>query len=254
MDFRLTDAQRALIAPVREMAQTSFRQRALRWMDGSFPWDNIRDLASLGVLGMTVPEEYGGLGLPVFETALVLEEIAKGCYVTAMAVLGEVGTQTRIIATYAPDAVKQRLLPVDAREHHEGARLLGAADQRFLAVQNKLVAVHLDVRFVGRDVGAGMRLGHADRQDAVAADHRGQDAGADALRRVFGDDAGLHPRLAQHRHRRGVADLGDLLEHQRGLEDRQAEPAILLRHRHPEHAEAREVADVLPGEGAVHPA
>ena len=50
------------------------------------------------MLGMAVPEEYGGLGLPVFDTALVLEEIAKACYVTAMAVLGEVGVQTRIIS------------------------------------------------------------------------------------------------------------------------------------------------------------
>jgi alkylation response protein AidB-like acyl-CoA dehydrogenase len=60
---------------------------------------------------MAVPEEYGGLGLPVFETALVLEEIAKACYTTAMAVLGEVGTQTRIIAEYAPENIRQRALP-----------------------------------------------------------------------------------------------------------------------------------------------
>ena len=59
-------------------------------------------------------EEYGGLGLPVFDTALVLEEIAKVCYVTAMAVLGEVGVQTRVISTYAPEAIKQRILPAVA--------------------------------------------------------------------------------------------------------------------------------------------
>lgn len=111
MEFRLTEQQRALVAPVREMAQTVFRQRALRWMDGTFPWENIRDLASLGVLGMTVPEEYGGLGLPVFETALVLEELAKVCYPTAMAVLGEAGVQTRVIARYAPEGLRARLLP-----------------------------------------------------------------------------------------------------------------------------------------------
>ncbi len=111
MDFRLTDEQRALIAPVRELAQGVFRQRALRWMDGTFPWDNIRDLAGLGVLGMTVPEEYGGLGLPVFETALILEEIAKVCYPTAMAVLGEAGVQTRVIAKYAPEGIRARILP-----------------------------------------------------------------------------------------------------------------------------------------------
>src|SRR5712691_6271109 len=80
-------------------------------MDGTFPWDNIRRLAEIGVLGMAVPEAYGGSQLGVFDTALVLEEIAKGCYVTAMAVLGEVGVQTRIISTYAPESIKQKILP-----------------------------------------------------------------------------------------------------------------------------------------------
>ncbi|MBV1800164.1 acyl-CoA dehydrogenase family protein [Siccirubricoccus sp. G192] len=111
MDFRLTDQQRQMVASVRDLAQGRFRQRALRWMDGTFPWENIRDLAGLGVLGMTVPEEYGGLGLPVFETALVLEEIAKVCYPTAMAVLGEAGVQTRVIAAYAPESIRSRILP-----------------------------------------------------------------------------------------------------------------------------------------------
>jgi alkylation response protein AidB-like acyl-CoA dehydrogenase len=111
MEFRLSDTQRALVGSVRELAQGRFRQRGLRWMDGTFPWENIRDLAGLGVLGMTVPEEYGGLGLPVFETALVLEEIAKVCYPTAMAVLGEAGVQTRVIARYAPESIRGRILP-----------------------------------------------------------------------------------------------------------------------------------------------
>ena len=103
----LSDQQRQFIATVRELAQSEFRERAPRYQDGTFPWDNMNPLAELGVLGMAVPEEYGGLGLPVFDTALVLEEIAKTCYVTAMAVLGEVGVQTRIIATYAPDSIKR---------------------------------------------------------------------------------------------------------------------------------------------------
>jgi alkylation response protein AidB-like acyl-CoA dehydrogenase len=111
MKFELSAEQRAIVGTVREITQGEFKPRAQRFMDGSFPWENIRPLAELGVLGMAVPEEYGGLGLPVLDTALVLEEIAKGCYVTAMAVLGEVGVQTRVIATYAPETVKQRILP-----------------------------------------------------------------------------------------------------------------------------------------------
>jgi alkylation response protein AidB-like acyl-CoA dehydrogenase len=114
----LTEEQRSFVATVRKLAQTSFKPRALEYLDGTFPWDNIRELAGIGVLGMAVPEEYGGLGLPVFDTALVLEEIAKTCYPTAMAVLGEVGVQTRIIATYAPEAIKARILPgVCSGEH-----------------------------------------------------------------------------------------------------------------------------------------
>ena len=111
MFVSLSDEQRRFVQTVRDLAQREFRPRAARYMDGAFPWENMRALAELGVLGMAVPEEYGGLGLPVFDTALVLEEIAKVCYVTAMAVLGEVGVQTRIIATYAPEAIKRRILP-----------------------------------------------------------------------------------------------------------------------------------------------
>jgi alkylation response protein AidB-like acyl-CoA dehydrogenase len=109
--FKLTDEQKRIVGTVRELTQSEFKPRGLSYMAGSFPWENIRRLAELGVLGMAVPEAYGGSEFGVFDTALVLEEIAKGCYVTAMAVLGEVGTQTRIIATYAPEHIKRRLLP-----------------------------------------------------------------------------------------------------------------------------------------------
>jgi len=111
MEFKLNDDQRRMVATVRELTQKNFKPRALKYMDGTFPWENIRELANIGVLGMAVPEEYGGLGLPVLDTALVLEEIAKGCYVTAMAVMGEVGVQTKIIDAFAPESIKKRLLP-----------------------------------------------------------------------------------------------------------------------------------------------
>lgn len=111
MNFELTQEQRSMVNTVRELTQKKFKPNAPKYMDGTFPWDNIRDLARIGVLGMAVPEEYGGLGLPVLDTALVLEEISKGCYVTAMAVLGEVGVQARIISTYAPEHIRRAILP-----------------------------------------------------------------------------------------------------------------------------------------------
>ena len=111
MDFQISAQQREMIQSVRDLAQNEFKAKAQRWMDGTFPWENMKQLAELGVLGMSVPEEYGGLGLPILDTALILEEIAKVDYVTAMAVLGEAGVQTRVIARYAPPSIRDRILP-----------------------------------------------------------------------------------------------------------------------------------------------
>lgn len=111
MKLQLTPDQREMVGAVRSLAQTKFRERAPQYMDGTFPWENLGELAKLGVLGMSVPQEFGGLGLGVLDTALVLEEIAKVCYPTAMAVMGEVGVQTRIISTFAPQQLKERILP-----------------------------------------------------------------------------------------------------------------------------------------------
>ena len=77
MDFQVTPQQREMVASVRALAQSEFRATAARWMDGTFPWENMRKLAALGVLGMSVPEEYGGLGLPILDTALILEETPR---------------------------------------------------------------------------------------------------------------------------------------------------------------------------------
>lgn len=111
MRFQLTPEQRALVGTVRELARDRFRDRARKYMDGTFPWDNLRDLAQIGVLGMSIPEEYGGSDLPVLDTALVIEEVAKSCYATAMALMGEVGVQARVISTYAPENMKRDILP-----------------------------------------------------------------------------------------------------------------------------------------------
>ena len=111
MKLELTDEQRAMVDAVRQLAQEKFKGRVKRWQDGTFPYENLDDLAEIGVLGMAVPEEFGGLGLPVLDCVLVLEEVAKVCYVTAMAAMSAMGAQNRIIATYAPKHVQERFLP-----------------------------------------------------------------------------------------------------------------------------------------------
>ncbi len=111
MDFNITEEQRAFVDSVRRVCQTGFKERALKYLDGTWPAENMKQLGEIGVLGMSVPQEYGGSGLGILDTVLVLEEIGKVCYVTAMAALGELGVQTRVISTYAPESIKRRILP-----------------------------------------------------------------------------------------------------------------------------------------------
>lgn len=111
MDFKISEEQRTFVDTVRRACQKEFAPRAIKYLDGTWPAENMQRLGELGVLGMAVPQEYGGSGLGILDTVLVLEEIGKVCYVTAMAALGEVGTQTRIIAAYAPESIKKKILP-----------------------------------------------------------------------------------------------------------------------------------------------
>ncbi len=164
MTFEITSQQRQMIATVRALAQSEFKADAIKYMDGSFPWENMKKLAKLGVLGMSVPEEYGGMGLPVFDTALILEEIAKVDYVTAMAVLGEAGVQTRVIAKYAPEEIKRRILPkvcaaecilaICMTEPHAGTDV--ANYKTNAAVKNDRVVLNGTKTLISRAAEAGM--------------------------------------------------------------------------------------------------
>ena len=114
MDFRLTDEQRTMVETLRKFRRDVLEPNAIQYLDGRFPHENMARLAELGILGMAVPSEYGGSGLGILDTVLALEEIGKACYVTAMAALGEVGVQTRIISAFAPESLKRKYLPAIA--------------------------------------------------------------------------------------------------------------------------------------------
>jgi alkylation response protein AidB-like acyl-CoA dehydrogenase len=110
--LQLTEEQRSLIGTVRNLAlDKDFRNNSIKYLDGTYPWDNLNELAKIGVLGMSIPEEYGGSDLSVFDTALVMEEVSKHCYATAMALMGMVGVQVRVITNYAPESMKREILP-----------------------------------------------------------------------------------------------------------------------------------------------
>ncbi|MES0811748.1 3-sulfinopropanoyl-CoA desulfinase [Roseibium sp. SCPC15] len=85
---KLTCDQTLLQSAARKLSQDVFRARAAD-IDRSeeYPWHNVESLTKAGFMGMTIPLEYGGLGLTYFDAILVIEEIAKVCGVTARIVV-----------------------------------------------------------------------------------------------------------------------------------------------------------------------
>ncbi len=82
--MRSAEHYRALAA---ELAST-FAPRAAKWdRNREYCWDNVRDLADAGIMGMSIPTEYGGKGASFHDVVLVVEEIAKACTLSARIVV-----------------------------------------------------------------------------------------------------------------------------------------------------------------------
>ena len=80
IDFTLTEEQLALRALAHEFALNEIRPVAPRHdRTGEFPWDIIHKAHKLGLMNLTIPEEYGGGGLHEFEECLLTEELGWGC-------------------------------------------------------------------------------------------------------------------------------------------------------------------------------
>jgi short-chain 2-methylacyl-CoA dehydrogenase len=78
VNFDFSDEQRQLQSTIREFAQAEIAPRAAEWdRDNIFPIDVIRKLGALGVMGLSFPEEYGGLNAGTLAQALVIEELAR---------------------------------------------------------------------------------------------------------------------------------------------------------------------------------
>src|SRR5262249_21718248 len=81
----LTADQRRIVDLAAGLSRERFAARAARYDEESaFPYENYADLRAAGLLGLTVPREFGGLGADPLTYALVLLELAKGCSATAL--------------------------------------------------------------------------------------------------------------------------------------------------------------------------
>jgi alkylation response protein AidB-like acyl-CoA dehydrogenase len=109
------EARRQIIDTVRSFVQRDVLPVASKLEhDDIYPSELVDRMAQLGLFGITVPEEYGGLGLDYVTFAIIFEELAKGW----MSLTGPIGTHhiaAYIIANYGAEAQKQKWLPAMAR-------------------------------------------------------------------------------------------------------------------------------------------
>ena len=122
MRFELTESQRLVYQAVAEFASQRVRPHAARWdREGVFPHEIVPQLAELGLLGLTVPEEYGGSGMDHVSTALAVERIAWGDGALALTVASHNSLCTAHILLFGNPEQKRRYLPRLARGQALGA-------------------------------------------------------------------------------------------------------------------------------------
>ena len=121
MDFALSEEQREFRALLRSFVDREIIPVAREWeQSGRYPTEIVRGMADMGLFGITVPEEYGGLDLDAVTFALVFEEISRG-WMGIAGILGSHSLACRMIATHGTEEQKRAYLP----ELATGARRTG---------------------------------------------------------------------------------------------------------------------------------
>ncbi len=122
MDFSLSEPERDLVALCREFAQKEIAPRApLAWDEARCPTDLLREMGQLGLLGMLVPEEWGGIGMSTVGFVAAMEQIGLADQSVAAAWQAHVTIGSLPLLLFGDDAQRDRWL----RPLAEG-RALGA--------------------------------------------------------------------------------------------------------------------------------
>ncbi|MEO7001549.1 MAG: acyl-CoA dehydrogenase family protein [Ktedonobacterales bacterium] len=121
--YPTNDRQRRLLDLVEPLAQRFVERAAAHDADGSFPFENFADLRAAGLLALTVPEEFGGLGADELEYALTLERLAWGDASTALAL----GMSLSNLGQFAEGKLWPDRAPAIFREVVEQGATLNAA-------------------------------------------------------------------------------------------------------------------------------
>ena len=117
-----TDEQKAITEMVRQFTDEQIIPNAEHY-DGAdeFPEPIVEQMKELGLFGITIPEEYGGLGLDLTTYAMVVEELSRG-WMSLSGVLNTHMMLAFVLKTFGTTEQRERYLPAMARGEHRGER------------------------------------------------------------------------------------------------------------------------------------
>ena len=122
MQFELTDDQREIQALARDFARAEIDPHAAAWdREHHFPRGLYTQLAELGLMGVCVPEEYGGAGADFLSYVLVLEELSRADAGVGVTVAVHTSACTLPILAFGTDEQRARFVPPLARGEGIGA-------------------------------------------------------------------------------------------------------------------------------------
>ena len=111
MDFELSEQQGAFRDLMRDFANRSIVPVAHDWeLSGRYPTEIVEEMKQMGLFGMLIPNEYGGIGIDAVSYAIVFEEISKA-WMGVAGILGTHSLATWMLARYGTPSQKQRFLP-----------------------------------------------------------------------------------------------------------------------------------------------
>ena len=142
MNFEKSESQLMIAQMVRDFVDKEIRPHVMTWDESQeFPREVFRKMGELGLMGVLVPETYGGSGLGYFEYISVIEEVAKVCGSIGLSVAAHNSLCTNHILEFANEDQKQKYLPKLASGEWIGAWGLTEANTGSDAMRMKCTAV-----------------------------------------------------------------------------------------------------------------
>lgn len=122
MEFLETELTQQAAQIAKDFAQQHIKPYLMDWDESQeFPVHVFKELGNLGMMGVLVPEQYGGTGLGYFEYNVIIQEIAKVCGSVGLSLAAHNSLCTNHILTFGNDKQKQKYLPKLATAEHIGA-------------------------------------------------------------------------------------------------------------------------------------